>query len=183
MTSGRGAPGWASKKRRPSAAAVRSKAEAKRILGEPMSAYQVADVLCYPKTLPDDVLEKPFQDAVIKLAEHLGLLVYHTYRSDRSERGFPDLVIVGWGGIAFLELKKQTGVVAPDQEVWNFALARIAKLSFGLIHVGVYRPSDFLIDGPICQLLARLARPPKMLRLLTRVKAAGIDTSDLDIAA
>lgn len=164
MTAGRRAPGWATSTRRPSRAVVRAKAEAQLILGEPLSAYEVADRLRYPKTLPDGVRESPFQNAVIRLAESLGLLVYHTRISDGSKRGFPDLVIVGWGGIAFWELKAEDGTVEPDQKVWNFALDRIAKLSFGLIQVAIYRPADFTLDGPICKALEKLARPPRTTR-------------------
>lgn len=147
--------------RRQTHAEAKAKASQKRILGEPMTAFQVADRLRYPPSMMPGIREIPFMNKLVGFAEKLGLLVFHVVNSKESHKGFPDLIIVGWGGIVFAELKTDAGTLEPDQEVWQFALNRIATLSFGLIQVVVWRPSDFGLDGPICKTLERLARPWK----------------------
>jgi hypothetical protein len=50
--------------------------------------------------------------------------VYHTNRADRSEPGFPDLVMIqarsahGPGAIVFAELKVGRGKLTRDQAMW-----------------------------------------------------------------
>ena len=68
--------------------------------------------------------EKEFQAEVIKLAKEFHYLCYHTYRSDRSAAGFPDLVLVRSGRVIFAELKgeKSRGKLSPAQEAWIGAL-------------------------------------------------------------
>lgn len=82
----------------------------------------------------------------------LGLLVYHTHRSDRSEPGFPDLVILGAGGLLYRELKKEAGKVTSAQDEWLTALVRNAGAD-----AGVWRPSDY-VTGRIPTQLAYLAQ-------------------------
>ena len=75
-------------------------------------------------------------------AKTLGLLCYHTHDSRRSEPGFPDLVIVGRGGVLIRELKRQRGKVTVAQTVWLDALEHAGA------DAGVWRPAD-LLDGTI----------------------------------
>lgn len=49
--------------------------------------------------------EADFQRRVTDYCDHLGLKWHHETDSRRSKAGFPDLVIVGPGGVVFLELK------------------------------------------------------------------------------
>jgi hypothetical protein len=91
----------------------RTAAEAHPILRDPLTTYQIVSLLAWIKALPDDVSEAKFQAAVIKAARDLGLLLYHTEDERGSRRGFPDLVIVGWGGIAFWELKTDRSCGCP----------------------------------------------------------------------
>jgi hypothetical protein len=79
----------------------------------------------------------------------LGVRYYHPYDSRRSVPGFPDLVLVGRSGLAFRELKSQTGTVSPDQRQWGYAL-RCAGHSWD-----VWRPRD-LWSGRIEAELAAL---------------------------
>jgi hypothetical protein len=55
-------------------------------------------------------------------AKGLGYFVFHNTYSIGSDRGFPDLVIVGHERTFFLELKGPKGRVRPEQDVWINAL-------------------------------------------------------------
>jgi hypothetical protein len=51
-------------------------------------------------------------------------------------KGYPDLTIVGHGGVMFRELKSDRGTLSPDQRVWLVALEQARA------DVGVWRPVD-----------------------------------------
>lgn len=92
-----------------------------------------------------------FQPAVIELCKWMNLYVYHTHDSRRSARGFPDLVIVGPGGILFRELKTETGRLSREQtEV-------LARLTTAGADAAVWRPAD-LTDGVISAELEHIRR-------------------------
>jgi hypothetical protein len=80
----------------------------------------------------------------------LGLDWYHTWRSDRSNAGYPDLHVVGTASL-FRELKTETGRVTDPQQHW---LARLAAAGHD---VGVWRPSD-LLGGRVAAELAAIRR-------------------------
>lgn len=46
-------------------------------------------------------------------------LHYHTHDSRRSDRGFPDIVLIKGDRILWRELKTQKGKLSPDQEIWR----------------------------------------------------------------
>ena len=81
--------------------------------------------------------EREFQNAVCTAARALGLLVYHTHDSRRSEPGFPDLVIVGARGFIFRELKTDKGRMRPEQVAW------IERLQLARADADVWRPSHW----------------------------------------
>lgn len=103
-----------------------------------------------------------FLPAVIDLCHTLGLLVAH-FRpvQDKSGRwrtavagdgaGFPDLVIVGPGGVLYRELKSARGRVEADQVVWLRALQTAGA------NAAVWQP-EHLTDGTIPSELAALRR-------------------------
>ena len=68
--------------------------------------------------------EKMFMSRVVAGARALGFLVYHTYDSRRSAKGFPDLVMCHpkTGELLFIELKTDTGKVSAEQQIWLDAL-------------------------------------------------------------
>ena len=70
---------------------------------------------------------------------------YHTGDSRKSNAGFPDLVMVR-ERVVYAELKKQSGKVSPEQQVWIDALRAAGE------EVYVWRPSDW---DEICKILAR----------------------------
>lgn len=87
--------------------------------------------------------------SVRRIAADLGLLVYHTHDSRRSEPGFPDLVCVG-RRVMYRELKKENGRVTQAQKTWLAALVDAGQ------DACVWRPSD-LLAGRIARKLAALA--------------------------
>lgn len=88
-------------------------------------------------TLAGSMRERELQTGVLSLARLMGLLVYHTYDSRRSQPGFPDLVIVGPRGVLYRELKTINGRVSPDQQKWLAALQRAGQ------DAGVWRPDQW----------------------------------------
>ena len=89
---------------------------------------------------------------VAQLAEQYGLLMHHCRDSRHcsGDAGFPDLVLLGPGGILFPELKS-SGYRTPGQTTWRWAL-QAAGLSSPLWYPGDER------DGLVAQQIAALAR-------------------------
>jgi len=87
--------------------------------------------------------EASLQNAVMGLADVLGLRAFHSTDSRRdTAAGFPDLVIVG-SRVLFVELKRQDGRLRPEQRVWLEALAAAEGVT-----AVVWRPFS-LLDGTI----------------------------------
>ena len=62
--------------------------------------------------------EKQFQAKIIEVARIYGWCVYHTFDSRRSEKGFPDLVLVR-ERVLFRELKTEKGRLTAYQIAWG----------------------------------------------------------------
>jgi len=102
--------------------------------------------------------------AVLDMARLLGLATAH-FRPALSQsgrwhtavagdgKGFPDLVIVGPGGILYRELKTDVGRLEPEQVVWLRTLGRVAD-------AGIWRPAD-LHDGTIERELKAIRKASK----------------------
>lgn len=86
---------------------------------------------------PRQMSEATLQNLVLGYVRARGLLAYHTHDSRRSEPGWPDLVIVGDGGVLYRELKSKTGRVSPDQLMWIDALEKAGA------NADVWRPVDW----------------------------------------
>ena len=84
------------------------------------------------------IREKDFLEQVRELARYEGWLSYHTYRSTRSEPGFPDLVLVRPPRLIFAELKTEKGRVTPAQWLWLDVLGRSNE-----VEAYLWRPSDW----------------------------------------
>jgi len=87
--------------------------------------------------------EKELGECVRQLAKALGLLRYHTFRSDRSPEGFPDEAIIRGDTLLLYELKAEKGKLTPAQIRWLDALSRVTR-----VESGVWRPTQW-VDGTI----------------------------------
>lgn len=98
--------------------------------------------------------EKQLEDHVRQLIRDLGLKGFHVWQShaQRADKGFPDWVIAGQGGVLFRELKREHEKPAPRQESW------LATLAMGGADADVWRPSD-LLKGTIAAELHAISRP------------------------
>ena len=97
-----------------------------------ITAEQYAALVCARMS------EATFQAQVIKLAEALMWVCYHTHDSRRSAAGFPDLVLVR-SKVIYAELKVESrsrGKVTIEQQAWIDALRNAGQ------YVYVWRPSD-----------------------------------------
>lgn len=68
-----------------------------------------------------DLTEKEWSRTVYELAHQLGWRRYHTYRSERSQPGYPDETLVR-ERVVFVELKTEKGAVKAAQREWLVAL-------------------------------------------------------------
>lgn len=84
------------------------------------------------------VSEDELLEQVRAVARLNGWLTYHTHDSRRSERGFPDLVMVRRGRLVAAELKSERGLLTPDQHAWLTALARVET-----VEAHVWKPRDW----------------------------------------
>jgi hypothetical protein len=84
----------------------------------------------------DQAAEKDFQAEVVKFAKRNGWKAFHVHDSRKSEKGWPDLVLVR-ERILFAELKSETGTTTPDQDDWLEALRRAGA------EVYLWRPRDW----------------------------------------
>lgn len=100
--------------------------------------------------LAEDMSEDDLLATVRQACRTLNLLCYHVWRSDHSEKGFPDLVIVGVRGVLFRELKNQKNKPTVHQQQWIQALQTAGA------DAGLWRPSD-LYSGRITSELKRIA--------------------------
>jgi hypothetical protein len=64
------------------------------------------------------VSERDWLAQVRAAAQLTGWRTYHTWRSDRSEAGFPDLVLCRPPRVILAELKRERGRLSALQEAW-----------------------------------------------------------------
>ena len=87
--------------------------------------------------LLNNITEKAFLAQVVQAARLYKWMVYHTFNSMHSERGYPDLTLCKPGhGVLFIELKTERGRVSSSQQQWLDALQASGA------EVYVWRPSQ-----------------------------------------
>src|SRR5260370_1274332 len=106
-----------------------------------MIARVVGDTARSSRELLDRaVTEKAFQQQIVDYARFRGWLVEHTYRSTKSEPGYPDLCLVRDGVLIFAEVKTAKGKVSIAQQRW---LTELSRCFYSRSEVCVWRPSDW----------------------------------------
>jgi hypothetical protein len=85
-----------------------------------------------PASDVDDIDEKAFQSAVVKLAKDRGWKTYHVFYSMKSAGGFPDLICLRGRRQVVAELKVKKRKPKPEQEEWlnAFLLAGAEVFTF-----------------------------------------------------
>lgn len=73
--------------------------------------------------------EAAYQRRITDLANLLGLRWHHETDSRRSKAGYPDLTIAGPCGVAWLEVKTDTGRIKPEQQAWLDTLADAGQVA------------------------------------------------------
>ena len=98
-----------------------------------------------PGYTPGMSVEAALLRDVRALVRQIGGLFYHTYRSDRSEKGFPDCVILlpptaqqPHGRLLFAELKSATGKLTSEQAQWVSMLETVPGIT-----VHIWKPADW----------------------------------------
>lgn len=88
--------------------------------------------------------EATWQAHIVLLARALGLLCYHTLDSRGSDRGFPDLTLLGPGRLVLLELKRQAraAVLTTEQAAWLDGTAGLRDAGNPGVEVYLARPLD-----------------------------------------
>ena len=82
--------------------------------------------------------EQDLQNKIIKLAKVYGYeQIYHTWRSDHSPAGFPDLILLREKRMVVAEIKSEKGILSPEQYFWLCAFRKITK------DVYLWKPSDW----------------------------------------
>lgn len=96
--------------------------------------------------------EATFTDGIKRYAMRGLWLAYHTYRSDRSDPGFPDLILIRGNRLVVAELKvpregrsKKEALPTDWQMCWLTAFRILAMLAgpFLSIEVYVWTPEDW----------------------------------------
>ncbi len=85
------------------------------------------------------VTEQAFQAQVERYARLCAWTPYHTYNSQRSAPGFPDLVLIrvgadGVGQLVVAELKTVSGKVSAAQEHWLWLFGAVPGVTVKLWH-------------------------------------------------
>lgn len=77
-------------------------------------------------------------NTVIQAGQRRRWLTYHTYNSQRSNRGFPDLIMLRDDRVIAAELKQDGEKPTPEQLIWLRTFVATGK-----VEVYVWAPADW----------------------------------------
>lgn len=103
----------------------------------------------YQRETARSMSERDLQTRIIRMARETGWLCYHTWNSQHSAAGFPDLLMVRGDQIIAAELKREDerkGKVSEHQRAWLDALEAAG------VYAVVWRPSH-LMSGVVAATL------------------------------
>ena len=109
-----------------------------------------------------EMTEDELSRLVIARAQHYGWKVYSIARSDRarlrceSSKGFPDLLLMRPGMIAFAELKRYGGKLSAEQDEW------LCLLRGTFTNVHAWTPEHWF-SGRIEDVLSRFFDPHELV--------------------
>lgn len=116
----------------------------------------------YRRTEAKHMLEETLRQRVKALARELGWMSYHTYNSQKSDKGWPDMALVHpkRGRFMVRELKRQKGKATKQQNEWLDAMWLAG------VDVGIWRPMDLFDETILRELTAThdpmLPTPPSL---------------------
>ena len=87
--------------------------------------------------LSESLTEAQFQESVRQSALTLGWKAYHSWSSQHSASGYPDLCLLRGNRSLMLELKTEKGQITQEQREW------LAAFNEAHIESWVVRPSDW----------------------------------------
>lgn len=104
--------------------------------------------------------EKDLQSNVLELARLRAWRAYHTYDSRRSQKGFPDLVLLKPPRLIFAELKVGKKRPTAEQRAWLDELDECPEVEAYLWYESDWHSGeiDALLKGPVYQPLGKEAQ-------------------------
>lgn len=104
------------------------KARAQRRLIQPALPGSGVEVVDPRQLIYNATSERDLQQAIYDAARELGFLAYHPWSSKHSAKGFPDLVLIGYGACLAIELKSEKGKATEAQIEWLLAFQTVKKV-------------------------------------------------------
>ena len=151
-------------RRRPAGLAAASPAGSATDPGEAASA-DPAGTSAIAAAMPEDRGPDSLEAHLRRLMKDLGLWGYHPRRSEKSEKGWPDWVIIG-SRILHRELKTERGKVTDEQQQVGIRIASAGG------DWAVWRPSD-LLSGRIARELTAISCLSPVVRRARTARPGG----------
>ena len=92
----------------------------------------------------DAISEATLAQCVNDIAKHYQWRKYHTRDSRRSDKGFPDLVLVRGKRVIWAELKTMDGRITPEQREWLNDLTHAGQEVYVWRPDGLRRPNPYI---------------------------------------
>ncbi len=104
--------------------------------------------------------EAELQSNIIEAGTKLGWSHYHTWRSEKSDPGYPDLTLVSVSHcrVIWIECKSEKGDISPEQTHWHDMLAACDQ------EIYVVRPVHW--PDEVLEILTLSSKPSKAQRMV-----------------